>query len=130
MTEDMLGIILCGTLKNIYAIGAGYHSDSMNDMASFIEHAHNEIANYLDKHGADPHTADLACGLGDLILTSTSNTSRNFTFGQRLKNGDKIADILNELKTVEGYNAAKLVDSEHYPLLQEVQNIISQHEQE
>ena len=130
ITEDVLGIILCGTLKNIYAIGAGYHSDSMNDMASFIEHAHNEIARYLNKHGADSHTADLACGLGDLILSSTNSSSRNFTFGKRLKNGDKIADILNDLKTVEGYSAAKIIDGEDYPLINEVQNIISQHEQE
>ena len=129
LIDDELGIILCGTLKNIYAIGAGYHSDSMNDMASFIEHAHNEIATYLHKHGANPHTSDLACGLGDLILSSMNEESRNFTFGKRLKAGESIGDILNDLKTVEGYSAAQIIDSENYPLLQQVQNIISQHMQ-
>ena len=128
--DDPYGIVLCGTLKNIYAIGAGYHSDSMNDIAMFIERAHNEIANYLHKHGADPHTSDLACGLGDLILTCTNETSRNFTFGKRLKAGERAGDILNDLKTVEGYSAALIVDWEGYPLLTQVQNIISQHSQE
>lgn len=128
--DDPLGIVLCGTLKNIYAIGAGYHSDSMNDMATFIERAHNEIATYLHKHGANPHTSDLACGLGDLILSSTNRESRNFSFGKRLKAGEKIGDILNDLQTVEGYSAAQIVDSENYPLLQQVQDIISQHSQE
>jgi glycerol-3-phosphate dehydrogenase (NAD(P)+) len=128
--DDPLGIILCGTLKNVYAIGAGYHSDSMNDMATFIERAHNEIATYLHKHGADPHTSDMACGLGDLILSSTNRESRNFTFGKRLKAGDNINDILNDLKTVEGYSAAQIIDTENYPLLQQVKDIISHYSQE
>lgn len=128
--DDPYGIVLCGTLKNIYAIGAGYHSDSMNDIAIFIERAHNEIANYLHKHGANPHTSDLACGLGDLILTCTNEASRNFTFGKRLKAGEKVGDILNDLKTVEGFSAAQIVDWEGYPLLTQVQSIISQHMQE
>lgn len=128
--DDPLGIILCGTLKNVYAIGAGYHSDSMNDMATFIERAHNEIATYLHKHGADPHTSDMACGLGDLILSSTNRESRNFTFGKRLKAGDNINDILNDLQTVEGYSAAQIIDTENYPLLQQVKDIISQYSQE
>lgn len=126
LTEDTLGIILCGTLKNIYAIGAGYYSDSDNDIATYIERAHNEIATYLEKHGADPHTADLACGIGDLILTCTSNTSRNFTFGQRLKNGESVGDILEDLKTVEGYSATQIIDVEGYPLLQNVRALITE----
>lgn len=130
LCDDPLGIVICGTLKNIYAIGAGYHSDSMNDVAIFIERAHNEIATYLHKHGADPHTSDLACGLGDLILTCTNETSRNFTFGKRLKAGEKVNDILNDLQTVEGYSAAQIVDSDAYPMLLQIQSIIMQHSQE
>ena len=127
LTDDTYGIVLCGTLKNVYAIGAGYHSDSMNSIATFIEHAHNEIASYLHKHGADPHTSDLACGLGDLILTCTNETSRNFTFGKRLRAGESIGSILEDLKTVEGYSAAQLVDTEGYTLLTQIRAIISEH---
>lgn len=129
LCEDMLGIILCGTLKNIYAIGAGYHSDSQDGIATFIEHAHNETAEYLEKHGADRRTADLACGLGDLILTSMNDNSRNFTFGKGLKAGRRVNDLLNELQTVEGYSAAQIVDTEGYPLLSQIQDIISQNMQ-
>ena len=130
LCDDALGIILCGTLKNIYAIGAGYHSDSMNDNASFIERAHNEIATYLERHGANPHTSDLACGLGDLILTCTNDTSRNFTFGKRLKAGESVNAILNDLQTVEGYSAVQIADADDYPIMSQIKNIILQHSQE
>ena len=72
----------------------------------------------------------MACGLGDLILSSTNRESRNFTFGKRLKAGDNINDILNDLQTVEGYSAVQIIDAENYPLLQQVKDIISQYSQE
>jgi glycerol-3-phosphate dehydrogenase (NAD(P)+) len=121
LCDDLLGILLCGTLKNIYAIGAGYHSNSENSMASFIQHAHSETKAYLHTHGANPETAELACGLGDLILTCTNDTSRNFTCGRMLYDGHSMDEIRDELKTVEGLNAIPLVDVDNkYPLLRQI----------
>lgn len=121
LCDDLLGILLCGTLKNIYAIGAGYHSHSENSMASFIQHAHSETKAYLHTHGANPETAELACGLGDLILTCTNDTSRNFTCGRMLYDGRSMDEIRGELKTVEGLNAIPLVDIDNkYPLLRQI----------
>ena len=125
LVDDPLGIILCGSLKNVYAIGSGFQSSSGHDIATYIEHAHNEMADYLEKHGAERKTADLACGIGDLILTCTNDTSRNFRCGQRLQAGESIESILNDLKTVEGYSTAQIIDAEGYPLLSKVQSIIS-----
>lgn len=125
LCEDALGIVICGALKNIYAIGAGYYSDSRDSFATFLQNAHLETQDYLRKHGANPDTADLACGLGDLILTCTSNASRNFTCGIRLREGKNHEEIINELKTVEGLTAIKQADLDGYPLLTEINRLVN-----
>ena len=122
LADDPLGIVLCGSLKNVYAIGAGYSSDNT---ATYIEHTHNEMADYLANHGADRHTTDLACGIGDLILTCTNDSSRNFRCGQRLKAGEGIDSILADLKTIEGYNTVQALDCTGYPILTKVQSLFS-----
>ncbi len=128
LSDDINGILLCGTLKNIYAIGAGFHYNSENSTASFIQHAHNEAKAYLKKHNANPETAELACGLGDLILTCGSETSRNFSCGKMLADGKNIDEIHNELKTVEGLNAVFDLDiSQEYPLLRRIAKLCGRH---
>ncbi len=126
LQEDLPGILYCGALKNIYAIGAGYHSDSENDSAMFIQHAHSEMERYLADHGANPSTAELACGIGDLILTCTNETSRNFTCGVRLREGKKLPEIIEELKTIEGVTALQNIDHHGYMLLEEIYNLVAQ----
>ena len=121
---DLLGILLCGSLKNLYAIGAGYFSDSESNLASYIESAHVETKAYLQSHGANPATAELACGIGDLILTCSNDTSRNLTCGKRLKTGQSLAQITTELGTVEGVSAARRIDVKGYPLLQKVVKLV------
>lgn len=128
LCPDTLGILLCGTLKNIYAIGAGYHSGENLD--EYVEKAHAEMADYLEKHGAERETADLSCGIGDLRLTCTNDTSRNFRLGKRLKSGEALDAILADLKTVEGYAALQIADREGYPMIEDIYNIILQQTQE
>ena len=126
LQEDLLGILLCGCLKNIYAIGAGYHSDSANDSAIFIQHAHAEMEKYLKDHGAKPETAEFACGIGDLVLTCINGASRNYTCGIRLREGKSLPEIVDELKTIEGLYALKQIDSEGYMLINEIRNLVGQ----
>ncbi len=122
--QDLQGVILCGSLKNAYAIGAGFNSDSENAVAALIVKAHAETRNYLLNHGANPDTAELACGIGDLILTCSSETSRNFTCGKKLHAGQNLDDIITELQTVEGINALHELDiTEDYPLLMHIARI-------
>ena len=127
LQEDFRGIMLCGALKNIYAIGAGYYSDSENETAMFIQHAHAEMQAYLQDHGADPYTAELSCGIGDLILTCTNETSRNFTCGLRLQQGKNIPEIIEELQTVEGLSALNQADTEKYMYLREIKSLVDLH---
>ena len=127
LCDDILGIVICGALKNIYAIGAGYYSDSENMSASFIQHAHAEMQKYLSDHNANPETAELSCGIGDLILTCINNSSRNFRCGEMLRVGKSIDEITAELKTVEGLSALIRADTDNYKLLREINNLVASH---
>lgn len=59
-------------------------------------------------YGATPLTFLTLAGVGDLFLTCNSRTSRNFTVGYRLGQGEKLQDILENLGSVaEGVATAK-----------------------
>jgi len=85
ITKDSLGVILCGALKNIYAIYAGFEdiSKTPKKRAALIRQTANEMKKILAANGANPKTVDLACGIGDLKVTFTAS-SRNYRFGQTL----------------------------------------------
>jgi len=126
LQEDLPGILICGTLKNIYAIGAGYHGDSENESAMFVQHAHGEMKHYLADHGAKPETAELSCGIGDLILSCTNETSRNYRCGVRLREGKKLPEIIDELKTVEGLTALQQIDRNGYMIIEDIYSLVLQ----
>ena len=126
LQEDLPGILICGTLKNIYAIGAGYHGDSENESAMFIENAHSEMERYLVDHGGKAETAELACGIGDLVLTCTNETSRNYMCGVRLREGKKLPEIIAEYKTIEGLTALQNIDHKGYMILEEIYGLVQQ----
>ena len=77
-TEDTLGIMLCGALKNVYALGAGLLDCNTS---TYLDLAQREMAQILLYNDADPDTVQLACGGADLKLTCTAD-SRNYRFGQ------------------------------------------------
>ena len=101
-TDDIKGVLMCGSLKNVYAILAGYYNLKVgtNEHDSFIKDALDEMQAILFVNGANPYTVKLYCGEADLRLTCDS-PSRNYRFGQRLRL-DKNAKP-NE--TVEGFTA-------------------------
>ena len=62
--------------------------------------------------GANPQTLPGLSGMGDLVLTCTSNLSRNYTVGVRIGRGEKIADLLAGMTTVaEGIRTCRSVFS-------------------
>ncbi|MBR6097344.1 hypothetical protein IKP94_01165 [Candidatus Saccharibacteria bacterium] len=105
LTADEKGVLLCGALKNIYAIYAGWHNlkPGTDKYNNFIETVIQEFKLILFYNGANPKTAELLCGRGDLILTCDF-PSRNYEFGQGL-----IAGKTKPAKTVEGVTALKRV---------------------
>lgn len=97
---DVVGVELCGALKNIVALGAGA-IDGMaygdNAKAGFMTRGLAEIARYGFACGANPLTVAGLAGVGDLIATCTSKHSRNRTVGELLARGVGIADVRTRL---------------------------------
>ena len=88
--DDVVGVELCGALKNVIAIGAGAIDGigyGGNAKAGFMTRGLAEIARYAFALGADPLTAAGLAGIGDLITTCTSALSRNRLVGELLAAG-------------------------------------------
>ncbi|KAF8445751.1 6-phosphogluconate dehydrogenase [Boletus edulis BED1] len=108
---DPIGLELAGALKNVYAIAAGM-ADGLgyenNTRASLITRGLGEMTRIGTAYGASPLTFLGLAGVGDLFLTCSSPTSRNYTVGYRLGKGEALEDIINTLGSVaEGVTTAK-----------------------
>lgn len=107
-TKDIIGIQLCGAVKNIIAIAAGILKGlgySESTQAFLINESLHDIKNIIYYLGGNPMTILSFAGIGDLTLTCTSTKSRNFSFGYTIghtKSPDKINKFLKD-NTVEGY---------------------------
>ena len=107
-TNDNTGVLLCGTLKNVYAIGSGYWRLKYGtpDFDDFINAALSEMKTIVAANGGKPETVNLSCGLRDLVITCASEVSRNYDFGKKLKDdpelGKKILAGQVKAPTTEG----------------------------
>ncbi len=107
ISDDLIGVELGGALKNVMAIGAGIIEGlqlGTNTQAAFVTRALAEMARLGRALGAKETTFMGLSGMGDLILTSYGNLSRNRLFGKELAKGKKAQDIIGSQKNVvEGY---------------------------
>ncbi|MDO4612409.1 MAG: hypothetical protein Q4B29_03065 [Candidatus Saccharibacteria bacterium] len=105
-TEDEHGVLMCGALKNVYAILAGLVNVKSGTRLheQFLTEAADEMRAILKANSANPKTVDLACGVGDLRITC-DYPSRNYEFGQKLRENPKYQPE----KTVEGVSALKRI---------------------
>ncbi|MCA9522386.1 MAG: NAD(P)-dependent glycerol-3-phosphate dehydrogenase [Myxococcales bacterium] len=110
--DDVLGVELGGTLKNIVAIGAGMAAQmelGENAKALLITRGLSEISRVGVALGANPMTFAGLAGIGDLIVTCSSPFSRNHRVGRRLAQGDKLEAIIETLGMVaEGVTATRV----------------------
>jgi glycerol-3-phosphate dehydrogenase (NAD(P)+) len=86
-TTDLRGLEIIGVAKNIIAIGAGLSEGlglGENARASYVARGIGELERLLPALGGRAETVLSPGGLGDLILTCTSDQSRNYRFGQDL----------------------------------------------
>lgn len=111
--NDMFGVELGGSLKNIYAIiagmaaalGMGHNTNSM-----LVTRALTEMARFGKELGADPMTFLGLAGVGDLVVTCSTPLSRNYRIGLALGKGIALEDAVADLGQVaEGVNTVKLV---------------------
>ena len=112
-SNDVAGVELGGSLKNVCAIAAGI-ADGMgfghNTRAAIITRGLAELVRLATRKGANPITLSGLAGMGDLVLTCTGDLSRNRTVGLRLGKGEKLDDVLASMTQVaEGVRTAKSV---------------------
>lgn len=118
-SKDMIGIQMCGSIKNVIAIASGILSGlgySNSTQSFLINESLHDIKDIIKIFGGNPKTILSFAGVGDLMLTCTSTKSRNFSFGVIVgstKDQNKINDYLST-HTVEGYNTLEIV----YKMLQ------------
>jgi glycerol-3-phosphate dehydrogenase (NAD(P)+) len=102
-TTDVLGVEIGGAVKNVIAIAAGV-SDGLgyghSARAAVITRGLVEMKRLAVRLGAESQTLSGLSGMGDLILTCTSNLSRNYRVGVRLAQGEAITNILQSTSMV------------------------------
>jgi|TARA_B110000438_G_scaffold294066_1_gene334862 glycerol-3-phosphate dehydrogenase (NAD(P)+) len=111
--DDMFGVELGGSLKNIYAIIAGIAASigmGHNTNSMLVTRSLTEMARFGRELGADPMTFLGLAGVGDLVVSCSSPLSRNYRIGLALGEGKSIeAAILEVGQVAEGVNTVKLV---------------------
>lgn len=110
-TEDVVGVALGGTLKNVVAIAVGA-SDGLglgsNARAALITRGLSEMSRLATRLGAHPLTMSGLAGLGDLVLTCTGDLSRNRQVGLAIARGEHVADAVRRLGQVaEGVETSR-----------------------
>lgn len=111
-TDDVIGVLIGGALKNVVAIGAGI-SDGMglgsNTRVALMTRGLAEITRVGVALGANPLTFAGLSGMGDLVLTCSGDASRNRRVGLALGQGRKMGEILAEMTQVaEGVKTSKV----------------------
>ena len=102
-SDDVVGVELCGALKNVIAIAAGAVEGSglgQNALAALITRGLAEISRLTSAAGGRRETPAGLSGLGDLVLTCTGSLSRNRHVGVELARGRSLHDIVAGMKMV------------------------------
>jgi|TARA_B110000003_G_scaffold171329_1_gene171005 glycerol-3-phosphate cytidylyltransferase len=116
-TTDIRGVEVLSVLKNIYALVLGVVDakyNSPNTRFMILTKAFAETRILLRSLGGADDTLFLACGFGDLCMTSLNDLSRNRTLGLLIGKGFFSADYKSNSVILEGLNAVNLVHS--FPL--------------
>jgi glycerol-3-phosphate dehydrogenase (NAD(P)+) len=111
ITTDIIGTQVAGALKNVIAIACGIGKGldmGENARASLVTRGLAEITRLGVAMGARPETFLGQSGVGDMMLTCSSEQSRNFSFGLALGKGSSVSEVLEGKNTVsEGFFTAK-----------------------
>lgn len=111
--DDILGVEIGGSLKNIMAIAAGVcdgigYGD--NSKAAILTRGMNEMTKLGLIMGANESTFFGLSGIGDLLVTALSKHSRNRFVGEKIGKGESLDSIMGSMKMVaEGINTCKAI---------------------
>ena len=107
-STDVTGVQIGGALKNVVAIGCGAAMGAglgESARSALITRGFAEMVRFATASGAQVETLSGLSGLGDLVLTATSDKSRNYRFGKALGAGEAFGDHV----TVEGAATAQVL---------------------
>jgi len=137
-SEDIMGIELGGSLKNVIAIAAGICDGAQlgdNTKAALLTRGIAEITRLGVAMGAEPKTFSGLTGIGDLIVTCYSTHSRNRFVGEQIGKGKKLQDILKDMvmvaegiKTAESAYQLSIKYNVETPIIEKVYNILFNNE--
>lgn len=112
LSEDVIGVEICGAVKNVIAIAAGI-VDGLggwyNAKSALITRGLHEMVRFGLAFGAEsPLTFMGLAGIGDLVVTCHSPYSRNRQVGEKVARGLRLVDVLSSMKMVaEGVHTVK-----------------------
>jgi len=113
-SDDVTGAEIGGSIKNVLAIACGVVDGlnlGQNARAALIARGYAEMLRFGEELGARPETLAGLCGLGDLVLTCSSESSRNFSLGKALGQGSSAAELMSNRSTVaEGAHTAPVLN--------------------
>jgi glycerol-3-phosphate dehydrogenase (NAD(P)+) len=113
-TKDIVGIEICGSIKNVMAIASGMLEGmgvTDSTRALFLTESMNDIKELINALGGKKKSILSFAGFGDILMTCTSKNSRNFSFGYLIGSGASKEEIDNYLKntTIEGMYTLKSI---------------------
>jgi glycerol-3-phosphate dehydrogenase (NAD(P)+) len=103
LSDDVAGAEVGGAVKNVLAIACGVVGGrglGENARAALIARGFAEMTRFGVAMGARPETLAGLSGLGDLVLTCSSTTSRNYSLGKGLGEGRSAEELLSDRRTV------------------------------
>jgi glycerol-3-phosphate dehydrogenase (NAD(P)+) len=110
---DILGVEIAGSVKNVIAIAAGIVDGADfgdNAKAALLTRGMSEIRRLGTRLGASQETFSGLAGIGDLIVTCTSEHSRNRYVGYHIGRGERLNDIISRMNMIaEGVKTTKSV---------------------
>jgi glycerol-3-phosphate dehydrogenase (NAD(P)+) len=113
LTDDVAGAEVGGAVKNVLAIACGVVEGrglGQNARAALIARGFAEMTRFGLAVGARRETLAGLSGLGDLVLTCSSTSSRNFSLGKALGEGRRATDLMADRRTVaEGAHTAPVL---------------------
>lgn len=134
-TDDVVGAEIGGAVKNVLAIACGVVDGlalGQNARAALIARGYAEMLRFGEARGGDRDTLAGLCGLGDLVLTCSSTSSRNYSLGKALGEGMSAEEALSGKNSVaEGSHTAPVLhelaqrESVDMPIVAAVVRILS-----
>lgn len=133
-STDLIGTELGGSLKNIFALASGIlRGQGLGDnaMAAVMTRGLVEMERFYNHFGAQSESLKGLTGIGDLIVTCTSNHSRNFQAGYQIGSGEDYNQVLDSMSmVVEGirtceaaYHLAKKISIDT-PIIDAIYDVI------